>query len=59
LIIDEPSVGKFADAIDHLISTPQALAKYQKMAWNDYPFTRDHMGQCLDQGRLSIAETLN
>ena len=59
LIIDEPSVETFADAIDHLISTPQALAKYQKMAWNDYPFTRDHMGQCLDQGRLSIAEALN
>jgi glycosyltransferase involved in cell wall biosynthesis len=59
LIIDEPSVETFADAISHLISTPQALAKYQKMAWNDYPFTRDHMGQCLDQGRLSIAEALN
>jgi glycosyltransferase involved in cell wall biosynthesis len=54
LIIDEPSVGKFADAIDYLISTPEALAKYQKKVWKDYPFTRDNLGQHLDEGRLKL-----
>ena len=56
LIVDDPSVEALADAIHYLISTPKALAKYQKMAWKDYPFTREHTGQCLDQGRQKIIE---
>jgi len=54
LIIDEPSVGQFANAIQYLIRTPEALAKYQKIVWKDYPFTRDNLGQHLDQGRLEL-----
>ena len=54
IILDHPDAAAIAKALDALITDPKMLKKYQKKAWDDYPFTRAHAGQKLDQGRNAI-----
>ena len=54
IILDHPDSTAIAKALYALITDPKMLKTYQKKAWDDYPFTRAHAGQKLDQGRDAI-----
>ena len=54
MILDDPHADAIADALEKLLSDPEMLKTYQHKAWDDYPFTRAHAGEKVDQGRGAI-----
>jgi glycosyltransferase involved in cell wall biosynthesis len=57
LIVDEPTPENFAKALELLIGNPDSLAEYQRIAWQDYPFTLEASITRLDAARKTIIDT--
>ena len=57
VIVSDPSIRKFQDALSDLIKHPEKRTYWQDQAWQDYPFSAEEMAHRAHKFRQTISKS--